>query len=102
MSTNDKPFFLNSQDLTCDWTPIISYTCTNFFQHITINIDETYTKCGGENVLVGNIINVHLFFMGPNSLKCTKILSQCHFLISFLPSHFLPCKETFIDDYDGS
>ncbi len=71
MSTNDKPFFLNSQDLTCDWTPIISYTCTNFFQCITINIDETYTKFGGENVLVGNIINVHLFFMGPNSLKCT-------------------------------
>jgi hypothetical protein len=21
--------------------------------------------------------------------------------LSFLPSHFLPCKDTFMDDYDG-
>jgi hypothetical protein len=33
---------------------------------------------------------------GPNFLRCTKILSQCHpFLFSFLP-----CKNTFMDDYD--
>jgi hypothetical protein len=25
---------------------------------------------------------------GPNSLRCTKILSQCHFFWSFLPSPF--------------
>jgi hypothetical protein len=39
--------------------------------------------------------------MGPNSLWCTKILSQCHLFLSFLPSPFLPCKDTFMDDYDG-
>jgi hypothetical protein len=33
-------------------------------------------------------------------LKCTKVLSQHHF-IYFLPSLFLPCKDTFMDDYDG-
>ncbi len=38
--------------------------------------------------------------MGPNSLRCTKILSQCHPFLSFLPSLFLPCKDTFMDDYD--
>ncbi len=74
----------------------------HFFQHITQNIDETYAKCGGQNVLVGNIVNVHLFFMGPNSLKCTKIFSHRHPFLSFLPSPFLPCEDTFIDNYDGS
>jgi hypothetical protein len=39
--------------------------------------------------------------MGPNSLKCTKILSQCHLFLSFLPSLFLSCKNTFMDDYNG-
>ncbi len=39
--------------------------------------------------------------LGPNSLRCTKILSQCHPTLSFLPSPFLPCKDTFMDDYDG-
>ncbi len=38
--------------------------------------------------------------MGPNFLRCTKIFSQCHFFLFFLPSHFLPCKDTFMDDYD--
>jgi hypothetical protein len=38
--------------------------------------------------------------MGPNSLKCTKIFSQCHCFLFFLPSLFLPCKDTFMDDYD--
>jgi len=83
MSTNDKPFFSNSQDLTCDWAPIKSYTCTNFFQQIILNIDETYAKCGDQNVLVGNIINVHLFFTGPIFFKCTKILSYCHPFLFF-------------------
>jgi hypothetical protein len=38
---------------------------------------------------------------GANSLRCTKILSQCHLFLSFFPSLFLPCKNTFMDDYDG-
>jgi hypothetical protein len=38
---------------------------------------------------------------GPNSLRCTKILSQHHPFLSFLPSPFLPCKDTFVDHYDG-
>jgi hypothetical protein len=35
-------------------------------------------------------------WLGANSLRCTKILSQCHPFLSFLP-----CKDTFMDDYDG-
>jgi hypothetical protein len=34
-------------------------------------------------------------------LKCTKILSQHHPFLYFLPNLFLPCKNTFMDDYDG-
>jgi hypothetical protein len=34
-------------------------------------------------------------------LRCTKILSQHHPFLSFLRSPFLPCKNTFTDDYDG-
>jgi hypothetical protein len=37
---------------------------------------------------------------GPNSLKCTKLLSQCHLFKKKLLSHFFPCKDTFMDDYD--
>jgi hypothetical protein len=39
--------------------------------------------------------------MGPNFLRCTKILSQHHLFWSFLLSFFLPHKDTFMDDYDG-
>jgi hypothetical protein len=39
--------------------------------------------------------------MGANFLRCTKILSQHHPFLSFLPSFFLPCNDTFMDDYDG-
>jgi len=35
------------------------------------------------------------------NLRCTKILSQCHLFLFFLPSPFLPHKKTFMDDYDG-
>ncbi len=38
--------------------------------------------------------------VGANFLRCTKILSQCHIFLSFLYSPFLPCKNTFMDDYD--
>ncbi len=38
--------------------------------------------------------------MGANSLRCTKILSH-HLFLSFLPNPCLPCKVTFMDDYDG-
>jgi hypothetical protein len=37
-----------------------------------------------------------------NSLRCIKILSQCHHFLFFLPSPFLPCKDTFMDNYDGT
>jgi hypothetical protein len=37
---------------------------------------------------------------GSNFLRCTKILSQCHPFLSFLPNFLLPCKDTFMDDYD--
>ncbi len=37
---------------------------------------------------------------GPNFLRCNKILSQCHHFLSFLPIPFLPCKKTFMNDYD--
>ncbi len=37
--------------------------------------------------------------VGVNYLRCTKILSQCHHFLSFLPSPFLSCKDTFMDDY---
>jgi hypothetical protein len=34
--------------------------------------------------------------VGPNFLRCTKVFSQRHPFLSFLP-----CKDTFMDDYDG-
>jgi len=40
-------------------------------------------------------------YMDPNFLRCTKVLSQCHLFLSFLPNPFLPCKDTFMDDHDG-
>jgi hypothetical protein len=39
--------------------------------------------------------------LGPIFLRCTKILSHRHSFVFFLPSSFLPCKNTFMDDYDG-
>jgi hypothetical protein len=39
--------------------------------------------------------------VGVNFLKCIKILSQHHHFLSFLRNFFLPCKDTFMDDYDG-
>jgi len=39
-------------------------------------------------------------YLGPNSLRCTKILSR-HLFLFFLPGPFLPCKDTFMNDYDG-
>jgi hypothetical protein len=41
-------------------------------------------------------------FMGPNSLRCTKILSQDQPFLSFLANFVLPCKVTFMDNYDGT
>jgi len=40
-------------------------------------------------------------YPGPMFLRCAKILSHHHYFVSFLPSFFLPCKNTFMDDYDG-
>jgi hypothetical protein len=44
---------------------------------------------------------MNLALVGEIFLRCTKILSQHHLFFSFLPSPFLPCKDTFMDDYDG-
>ncbi len=41
------------------------------------------------------------FYQDANFLRCTKILSQCHLFLYFLPNHFLPCKYAFMNDYDG-
>jgi hypothetical protein len=38
-----------------------------------------------------------LLYEGANFLSCTKILSHHHPFLPFLPSHFLPCKNTFMD-----
>jgi hypothetical protein len=35
-----------------------------------------------------------------NFVRCIKILLQRHSFLSFLPSLFLFCKDTFMDDYD--
>jgi hypothetical protein len=40
-------------------------------------------------------------YLGPNSLMCTKILSQRHPFLLILLSPSLSCKDTFMDDYDG-
>jgi hypothetical protein len=71
-----------------------------------IFIDEIDSLCGthgeGNKNEAYYCIKTELFMqMGANSLRCTKILSQCHPFLSFLPSFFLPCKDTFMDDYDG-
>jgi hypothetical protein len=41
------------------------------------------------------------YHMGSNSLKCTKFLSQHHPFKYFLPSFLKPCKNIFMNDYDG-
>ncbi len=50
--------------------------------------------------------NAQLFVYILNKSRCKffkvyQNLSQCHPFLSFLPSSFLPCKNTFMDDYDG-
>jgi hypothetical protein len=52
--------------------------------HIRLLNEEENVTCWGE------------FFF-----KCAKILSQHHHFLDFLPSRFLPCKDTFMDDCDG-
>jgi hypothetical protein len=47
------------------------------------------------------LLNNHLFpYLGADFLRCTKISSQRHHFLFFLPSPFLPCKDTFMDDYN--
>ncbi len=48
------------------------------------------------SILTSSCIWVQFFF-----LRCTKILSQHHPFLSFLPSLFLLCEVTFMNDYDG-
>jgi hypothetical protein len=72
------------------WLGISSWRSSSSFQ---TNTRFLFTTSMLECLLLG--------LWGPNSLRCTKILSQCYHFLSFLPSHFLPCKNTFMDDYDG-
>ncbi len=53
------------------------------------------------------VINEVIFFF-KHALKWVQIFlsvpKSCHnvtLFLSFLPSLFLPCKDTFMDDYDG-
>ncbi len=67
---------------------------------IMFKVQKVIILCGvgggeGGEVATKNPSN---FTLGSNSLRCTKILSQCHLFWYFLPS---PCKDTFMDDYDG-
>jgi len=71
-----------------------------------IFIDEIDSLCGthgegSENEAYCCIKTELLMQMGANFLRCTKILSQRHPFLFFLPTLFLPCKDTFMDDYDG-
>jgi hypothetical protein len=50
-------------------------------------------------LMVVNDVFESQWFEGPNSLKCTKILLHCHLFLYFLPSPFLPYKDSFMDDY---
>jgi hypothetical protein len=42
-----------------------------------------------------------IFCDGVNALRCSKNLSRHHPFLSFLLSPFVPCKNTFMNDYDG-
>jgi hypothetical protein len=46
-----------------------------------------------------DIINKNILV--ENSLRCTKILLECHLFKKKKNLVILPCKETFMDDYDG-
>jgi hypothetical protein len=54
-----------------------------------------------ENNEIKILKKMALLFMGAKFLKCTKILSQHHLFLSFLPILFLPFKDRFMDDYVG-
>jgi hypothetical protein len=47
------------------------------------------------------MISMMFLYKGANSLSCTKIQSQHHPFLYFLFSHFLSCKNTFMNDYNG-
>jgi hypothetical protein len=50
--------------------------------------------------------NSSFYNMRPNDYGCKffkvyqNLVTTSPFFLSFLPSHFLPCKSTFMDDYD--
>ncbi len=49
-----------------------------------------------------NVVNFkYNYIEGSKFFRCIKILSQFHPFLSFLLNLFLPCKDTFMDDYDG-
>jgi hypothetical protein len=44
-------------------------------------------------IILGNFEGIkNLYYWGQNSLRCTKILSQCHHFLSFLSSLFYHVK----------
>jgi vacuolar protein-sorting-associated protein 4 len=93
MGVNEK-LMANLFQMACEVAPSIIF------------IDEIDSLCGthgegNENETYCCIKTKLLMQMGAYFLRCTKILSQHHPFLFFLPSIFLPCKDTFMDDYDG-
>jgi hypothetical protein len=52
-------------------------------------------------LLMVNVIHLWWMGMGSKYLRFIKILSQHHPFLFFLPNVFYPCKDRFMDDYDG-
>jgi hypothetical protein len=66
-----------------------------------VYIKKQLVENGIENLHVNRVLEKKkLTQIGPNFLRCSKILSHRHPFLYFLPSPFLPCKVTFMDDYD--
>jgi hypothetical protein len=91
-----------NQCLWCSSDPLRYYT----HKPITWNITSTYKlimvyPCFAfepNGFLECRTLNLHSWV---GSIQCTEILPQHHPFVYFLPNHFLPCKDTFMDDYDG-
>jgi hypothetical protein len=89
-----KRIFINSYifHIKSDWQ--IVYT-VEFLERRIINV-WSYKSFGDKKLWVQRLI----WHLDTNFLRCTKILSQRHPFLFFLPSPFLPYKNTFMDDYD--
>ncbi len=80
----------------------MGYDGKRVFQGANVNV-TTQMKKKMIPIIMGMYCFAHQtnLVVGVNFITCTKILSQHHLFLSFLPSLFLQCKHTFSDDYDG-